>query len=111
MRRGRQALDSESEILCLRGDLSKCKELPSFNPDDFLGCNIVRERNGTPQRAIVKENLEDEGKFLIEFVNGGEELMNHNNIIKARDKEGDQLWVHKQILDHPKMEGGNARSR
>ena len=47
--------------------------------------------------------LKDEGRFLVEFVNGGEELMTYNDLVNAynaRDEEGAQLWTYKEITDH-----------
>ena len=57
-----------------------------------------------PQRAIVKEHLAREGKFIVEFLNGGEELMNYNdliNIYNARDEEGAALWSFDKITRPP----------
>ena len=53
--------------------------------------------------------LEDEGRFLVEFVNRGEELMTYNNLINvfnARDEEGAHLWTYEEITDHRQTKKG-----
>ena len=47
---------------------------------------FVGEHDGFKQMGEVKELLEEEGKFLVEFVNGGEELMSYNDLINLYDK-------------------------
>ena len=58
---------------------------------------------GLPQRALVKEKLEEEGQFLVEFVNGGEEQINYNELINyfnAKEEDGEKLWTYEKIIDH-----------
>mgnify|MGYP002062736192 FL=1 len=88
---------------------------PTINPDDLVGYTFVKEYARMPQRAEVKEMIdEDEGKFLVEFVNGGEELMNYNDLINyynAKYDEGEHLWTFDKILDHRKVKGGQYEVR
>ena len=82
---------------------------PSIDPDDLLGYTFVKEHHGTQQRAEVKEINKEDGKFLVEFVNGGEELMTYNdliNIYNSKMDDGDQYWTYERILDHCKAKGG-----
>ena len=88
---------------------------PTIKPDDLVGYTFIKEYAGMPQRAEVKEMIdEDEGKVLIEFVNGGEELMNYNDLINyynAKYDEGEHLWTFDKILDHRKVKGGQYEVR
>ena len=82
---------------------------PNIDLDNLVGYTFVKDHDGTPHRASVKEYFEDEGKFLVEFVNGGEELMNYNdliNIYNAKDDDAEKLWAYDKILDHRKAKGG-----
>ena len=54
---------------------------PNVDLDDLIGYIFVKEHNGIPQRAIVKQKFYSEGNFLIKFMNGGEDLMAYNDII------------------------------
>ena len=102
----------DQELLTSGGDITQCSELPTVEPYDLIGYKFVKEHDGTPQRATVKELSEDDGKFLVEFVNGGEELMNYADLInifnKANDEDDDdddKLWTYDKILDHRKVNG------
>ena len=78
------------EVVSSGGDITQCSELPTINPDNLVGYKFARKFDGTPQRATVVDYLENEGRFLVEFVNGGEELMTYNNLVNAfnaRDEE------------------------
>ena len=82
---------------------------PSIDPDELLGYTFVKEHHGTQQRAEVKEINKEDGTFLVEFVNGGEELMTYNdliNIYNSKMDDGDQFWTYEKILDHRKAKGG-----
>ena len=84
-------------------------DTPTIDPNDLIGYSFVRAHDGTPQRAIVKEQMEKEGKFLVEFVNGGEELMHYNDLINhynAKEDDGNHFWTYDKILDHRKVNGG-----
>ena len=97
------------EIVSSGGDITQCSELPTINPDDLVGYKFARKFDGTLQRATVVDYLEDEGRFLIEFVNGGEELMTYNDLVNAynaRDEEGAQLWTYEEITDHRQTKKG-----
>ena len=90
-------------------DITRCHKLPTINPDNLVGYKFVREFDGTSQRAVVKEHLDGEEKFLVEFVNGGEELMAYNDLVNAynaREEEGIDLWTYDKILDHRKSKKG-----
>ena len=83
-------------------------DTPIIDPDDLIGYTFVKDYHGTPQRAEVKEKLDENGNFLIEFVNGGEDLMNYNdliNIFNAHDQDGEKLWTYDKILDHRRVKG------
>ena len=91
------------------GDITQCSALPTVDPSNLVGYKFVKEYDGTPQRAIVKEHLEEEGKFIVEFLNGGEELINYNdliNIYNAKDEDGTALWSFDKILDHRQTKKG-----
>ena len=93
------------EVVSSGGDITQCAELPTVDPDNLVGYRFVREFNGIPQRATVKEHLEDQGRFLVDFVNGGEALMTYNDLISAyntKDEEGVNLWTYDKITDHRK---------
>ena len=88
-------------------------EAPTIKPEDLIGYTFVKDYAGTPQRGEVKD-LDEEGRFLIEFVNGGEELMNYNDLINhynAKYDEGSHLWTFEKILDHRKVKGGKYEVR
>ena len=98
-----------TEIVSSRRDITQCSELLTIDPDNLVGYKFVREFNGTPQRATVINHLEDEGRFLVEFVNGGEELMTYNDLINAfnvKDEERADLWTYEQITAHNKTKKG-----
>ena len=117
MRRGVQHLKSLKplnlmrlqKLSLVRGDITQCSELPTINPDNLVGYKFARKFDGTPQRATVVDYLEDEGRFLVEFINGGEELMTYHGLINAysaRNEEGAHLETFEQITDHRKTKKG-----
>ena len=64
----------------------------------------MKKYNGLEKRVTVKEWM-DEGKFIIEFITGGQELASCNGIInkyKQKNEEGIELHVFIEILDHEK---------
>ena len=108
---GYKALEAspDKELLSSGGDITHCDVLPTVEPMDLIGYKFVKEHDGTPQRAIVKELSEEDGKFLVEFVNGGEELMNYADLVnifnKTDEDDDDKLWTYDKILDHRKVSG------
>ena len=77
--------------------------------NEFAGIHFCCEHDGVKQRGEVKELLEEEGKFLVEFVNEGEERMSYNDLINLYDKwnnEGESYWSYQKIIDHRRVKGG-----
>jgi len=62
----------------------------------------VETHDDVPQKATVT-NWTDEGKFIIKFVNGGEELKDYNDLINRYNQE---MYAFQKILDHKKS--GNS---
>jgi hypothetical protein len=82
--------------------------LPSIDIDKFVGYHFVKEHKGTKQRAFVKRYMEEAGKFLVELVNGGEVLMNYNdliNITNACEDDDEKLWTYEKITGHRQIKG------
>ena len=62
-------------------EITQCDDLPYVYPLDLLGYTFVHEHDGTDKGATVKEFLEYEVNFTVEYVNGVEELINDTNLI------------------------------
>ena len=76
-------------------------DAPIINLDDLIGYKFVKEWNGIPQRDIVKEKFDAEGNFIIEFINGGEDLLTYNDIINIynyRYYDVKKLWTYEKII-------------
>ena len=68
----------------------------------MIGLNFVGQYNNLEQKATVKD-WTDEGKFIVEFVDGGEILTTYNDIINKsnqKDKEGSDLYAFTDLIDH-----------
>ena len=60
----------------------------------------------TKQQYEVKELLEDEGKFMVKYVNGGEKLMNCTvliNIFNSINEDGAKMLTFEEITGHRKL--------
>lgn len=83
-------------------DMTGATSLPTVNPIDLLGYTFTDVANQTRRRATVKE-LTKEGKFIIQFLNGGEELRDYNDLINIHNKkfeDGFENWKCDKITGH-----------
>ena len=81
---------------------------PTIDPHDLVGYSFVKEHDNIEQRATVTNVDTDMDKVTLTFLNGGEELMEYNdliNLINAKYEDGDGLHSYKDILDHRKKRG------
>jgi len=88
-------------------DLIGDKENPVFDPYKYIGFEFVKEHNNVQQKATVT-NWTEEGKFILRFLNGGEELITYNELINhfnQNEEENAEMYSFKSILDHKKENG------
>jgi len=77
---------------------------PTVDPSEIIGVKFLDEYDGVKQCATVKD-WTSEGKFIIEFVNGGEELRDYNGLINhynQPDEENAEMYSFDRILNHKK---------
>jgi len=67
-------------------DIIGDKQAPTIDPEDLIGFTYVNTHDDVPQKATVT-NWTDEGKFIIKFVNGGEELKDYNDLINCYNQQ------------------------
>ena len=75
---------------------------------DLLGYTFICDHDETKERGEVKELLEDEGKFMVKYVNGGEKLMNYTdliNIFNSINEDGAKMLNFEDIAGHKKLPG------
>ena len=80
--------------------ITNIKELPDLDPLQLIGFRFVKKYNGLEQTGTVKD-WTNEGKFITRR----DELATYNNIINKynqKNKEGTELHVFTEILDHKK---------
>ena len=46
-----------------------------------LVIHLLKAYNGLPQKAIGKDKFDSKDKILINFMNGGEDIMTYNDLI------------------------------
>ena len=87
----------------MNGDVAT-PDLPTI--ETLRGYVFVGENNGIEQKAIVTDWTK-EGKFIIKFIDGGQQLMDYNTLINIYNKseedgcdEESKMWVFTDILDH-----------
>ena len=69
-------------ILTSGQEITQYDDLPSFDPMDLLGYIFVWKHDGTVQCSEVKQFLEKDKNYMVQNVNGDEELMNYNYLTK-----------------------------
>ena len=103
---GKAVLTSESD--CIDEHML---QLPTVNPMDSICQKFVHMINGSPHKAEVIEELED-NKFLVQIADGGrEESLTYNDILDGMDAENnpqdnDPFQLFKSVLDHGKNNKG-----
>ena len=80
-----------------------------MDPKELLSFSFVKENSeGRLEKATVQD-LKTDGKFIIKFVNGGEEIITYNNLILHYNKDKEEnveLYAFKKSLDHCKLRNG-----
>ena len=101
-------MHNENDILKSTQDITGPKILPTVDPHSLIGFNFVlKNKNGVEEKATVID-WNKEGKFIIEFLNGGQELLLYNDLINYYERskeENADFYIFKQIADH-KFEKG-----
>ena len=72
-------------ILQTTQDITGNTDLPHIDPLQLIGLNFVGIHNVLEQKATVTDWTK-EGKFIVKFINGGEELATYNNIVSITNK-------------------------
>ena len=70
----------------------------------MIGFDFVGQHNNLEQKTTVKDWI-NEGKFIVEFIDGGEELTTHYHIINKysqKDEELSDLYFFMDLIDHRK---------
>jgi len=92
-------------IVQFRNDIIRSNApTPTVNPSEIIGFKFLDEYDVVEQCTTVKE-WTSEGKFIIEYVNGGEELRNYNDLINhynQPDEENAGIYSCDKILNHKK---------
>ena len=60
--------------------------------------------NGSQQKATLNDQTK-EGKVIVKFINGGEELATYNDVVNKynqQDEDGAELYVFTKIRNHIK---------
>ena len=98
-------VNTNSELLQSTQDITGNKTLPTIEPDKLIGFNFVmKNKDSVPEKAKVVDWTK-EGKFIIEFLNGGRELMTYNDLINHYDQvneENAEMYAFKKITGHRK---------
>ena len=107
-------LTSESDHL----DPSKIR-YPTVDIDKLMGYQFTHKGNDGDYKAIVKEHLEDEDKFVIALGDGERnEVITYNDLLdkywknESIDKQydehdGERSWTFEDIIGHRKVKGGS----
>ena len=97
-----------SSLIQSTQDINGNKPLPVIDPKELIGFNFVlKNKQGIEEKATVID-WKEEGKFIIEFLNGGQDLLLYNDLINKYERskeENADFYIFKQILDH-KFEKG-----
>ena len=98
------ATDSEDGLLVSTNDILS-QRAPIVNPTDLIGLSIVANKNdGGTEKATVTRKLNDrDDKWVIRFLNGGEDILSYHeiiNLINRTDDSGEKLWTFKEIQGH-----------
>jgi len=54
---------------------------PVIDPEELIGYDFIANHNNVDQRATVVKWTPEEGKFILQFLNGGELMMTYNDLI------------------------------
>jgi len=87
-------------------DLIGVKEKPIINPEELIESTFIAEHNNVQQRAKVVQWTPQEGKFILEFLNGGETMMTYNDLINyysKNEEENAELYAFQRIIGHKKF--------
>ena len=57
--------------------ITQCPDISSADPFYLLGCTFLINNENTQKHSEVKNFLEEEVKFMVEYVNSGEYFMNY----------------------------------
>lgn len=57
------------------------KKKPVIDPEELIGYDFIANHNNVYQRATVVKWTPEEGKFILQFLNGGELMMTYNDLI------------------------------
>ena len=96
-----------NQIIQSTDDLIGAKTKPIIDPQELIGFEFIKEHNEVKEKAKVT-NWTNEGKFIIKFLNGGEELITYNDLINhysQNQEENAELYSFQRILDHKTEKG------
>ena len=83
-------------------DVTANKNIP--DPNDLVGFTYVHDNNGNPERAVVKERIDDE-QYRVELIDRSHAVVEYNILLdnfNSANDEGDQIFTFWGFLDHKK---------
>ena len=72
--------------------------LPFVDPDQLIGHAFKAEHAGVMQRIEVTSKEDD--KYHVEYADGNEDHLTYEEVINLLNKETEDGWTFKEILDH-----------
>ena len=96
------------QVLQSTTDLIGEKPKPIINPEELIGYKFIAKHKGIDEQATIRKWNAEDGKFIIEFLSGGEELMVYNDIINYYNKneeESAELYSFQKIIGHRRERG------
>ena len=66
-------INPKAEYILTSGQyITNCTNIPYIDPLELLGCTFVQKHDNTKQHTKLKDLLQYEGKFMVEYANGCE---------------------------------------
>ena len=96
-------VDDNSNILQSAADIAGIQDLPTVDPHSLIGFNFVMPNRNNIDEKVKVIDWDEEGKFIIEFLNGGKQKMLYNDLINHYNKneeENAELYSFNAILGH-----------
>ena len=98
------ATDSEDGLLVSTNNILS-QRAPIVNPTDLIGLSIVANKDdgGTEKATVTRKLNNRDDKWVIQFLNGGEDILSYHeiiNLINRVDDSGERLWTFKKIQGH-----------
>ena len=93
------------DILQTASDITGAHDLPTVDPHALIGFSFVMPNRNNIEEKVKVIDWNEEGKFIIEFLNGGKQKMIYNDLINHYNKnqeENADVYSFTSILNHRK---------